>query len=1177
MTMSRLQMSPHSISIGFWNVHGLGKKLEVNDFRNSLEKLDFFSLLETWSNDTSEVDLQHYQHFSSLRNKQSKARRNSGGIIFYFKNKLAKFIRRESSTSESKDILWIRVAKELFGLSRDVFIGNVYISPVNSSIHKRSEESIFDVLEQDVARFTSRGFVILGGDFNSRLGSLKDFADETPIDSDVEHIPILNIPRNYSDKNPPNTFGKDLTDLCYQSNLNILNGRVLGDLSGRFTCYQPNGCSTVDYAIASSTLFHNINIFRVHPLTEFSDHCMISLNIKTLIQESQNETPKINMRPLPDRFVWGPDSSEKFINALRSQALSHKLEIFNLSTHLNSILNADIDKEVHNFQEILEIAGKMSLQIKHNSKQKKLRTNKKWFNKNCFEARKELRNLQYLLQRNPKNPFIRGSYFRKKKEYNKLIRKRKKDYETDCLMQLQNLQENNPTAFWNLLKQFKNANSTPKALEEIPPDSWVTHFKALHEKRRLERQNFDTEFEMKIKDNLKALEELNTEQGPLDCQITEAEISSAITALKNKKASGEDMIINEMLKAGHSLLLKPLVALFNRTFFSGKFPQTWSKSYIVPIFKSGRKDDTNNYRGISISSCLGKLFTSVLNKRLSSFLEENKILKPNQAGFRKNYRTSDNIFVLKTLISKYTQSRNQLFACFVDLSKAFDSIWHEGLLFKLISKGISGRFFDMLKSLYSQSAASVKTNIGLSENFPVKIGVRQGCVLSPSLFNLYISDLADELNTGDFDAPLLNTSEVSSLFYADDLVLLSTSQNGLQNAIDKLGLYCNKWKLSVNINKTKIIVFNKKGHMFSNLKFHILNEDIEIVSSYCYLGVVLTTGCNFTTALKTLQKKALRALFSIKTTLGETNPSISVYCKLFDACVVPILTYGAEVWGKIGLNDKSPIEQVHLKFCKSLLGVRKNSSNLATRAELGRYPLWIEVYTRLYSYYKRLVKEVPRNSLQFEAFLVQQDLHSRNIPCWFSNVSKILEESGFAYLLINSDRNTSFAQSEVNQRLKDNFVQNFYSEMNSPGMKENQGNKLRTYRKFKLTYEREKYLEITNFSYRRAMTKLRISDHPLQIEAGRYTRTPPDDRICMFCNKNVRCIENEMHFVLECSLYNDMRNSLVNVKRVKEKYTNITKVDMFKYLMSSTNYDILEELCKFVYSCFKRRDEACRK
>lgn len=260
-------MFPDSISLGFWNVHGLGKKLEEDSFRSSLVKLDFFSLLETWSSETSEVDLPNYQHFSSLRKKQRKARRNSGGIIFYFKNELAKFIKRESSTSE--DILWIRISKELFGLSRDIFIGNVYISPMYSSIHKRAEESIFDVLEQDIARFASRGYVILGGDFNSRIGSLKDFAAEAPIDSDLEpqKLSNLDIPRNFSDNGPPNTFGKDLTDLCSQSDLRILNGRILGDLSGRFTCYQPSGCSTVDYAIASSALFHKISIFRVHPLT----------------------------------------------------------------------------------------------------------------------------------------------------------------------------------------------------------------------------------------------------------------------------------------------------------------------------------------------------------------------------------------------------------------------------------------------------------------------------------------------------------------------------------------------------------------------------------------------------------------------------------------------------------------------------------------------------------------------------------------------------------------------------------------------------------------------------------------------------------------------------------------------------------------------------------------------
>ena len=181
-------------------------------------------------------------------------------------------------------------------------------------------------------------------------------------------------------------------------------------------------------------------------------------------------------------------------------------------------------------------------------------------------------------------------------------------------------------------------------------------------------------------------------------------------------------------------------------------------------------------------------------------------------------------------------------------------------------------------------------------------------------------------------------------------------------------------------------------------------------------------------------------------------------------------------------------------------------------------------------------------------------------------------------LFFNSVFFSQDSQTQCNHTdlLKDNFVQNFYSDLNSPGTKENQGNKLRTYRKFKHSYEREKYLDIANFRYRRAMTKLRISDHPLEIEAGRYNRTPPDDRLCIFCDKSFMYVENEVHFVLECSLYKDLRNAFANATHIDKKYAHLTKENLFKYLMSSSNYDILEKLGKFVHACFKKREEACK-
>ena len=136
--------------------------------------------------------------------------------------------------------------------------------------------------------------------------------------------------------------------------------------------------------------------------------------------------------------------------------------------------------------------------------------------------------------------------------------------------------------------------------------------------------------------------------------------------------------------------------LFNLIFNSGFFPSTWCKGIISPIFKSGDKMDPGNYRGICVSSCLAKFFCIILNQRLTDFVLEKKILHPSQIGFLSNNRTSDHIFTLRTLIDKYVHKHNsKLYTCFIDFRKAYDSIWHEGLLYRLLSYGIRGKLFEL--------------------------------------------------------------------------------------------------------------------------------------------------------------------------------------------------------------------------------------------------------------------------------------------------------------------------------------------------------------------------------------------------------------------------------------------------------------------------------------------------
>ena len=167
----------------------------------------------------------------------------------------------------------------------------------------------------------------------------------------------------------------------------------------------------------------------------------------------------------------------------------------------------------------------------------------------------------------------------------------------------------------------------------------------------------------------------------LDDPITENDIISPAQKPKHKKSAYSDRIRSEMIKSSVHILLRGYYKLFNLILESGIFPDGWCVGLLTPIFKSGDKQDPNNYRGICITSCLGKLFCLILNKGLTSFTQENDLIHPSQIGFQSGNRTADHVFTLKTLIDKHTvqNKNNKIYACFVDFKKAFESVWQNGL------------------------------------------------------------------------------------------------------------------------------------------------------------------------------------------------------------------------------------------------------------------------------------------------------------------------------------------------------------------------------------------------------------------------------------------------------------------------------------------------------------------
>jgi hypothetical protein len=232
-----------------------------------------------------------------------------------------------------------------------------------------------------------------------------------------------------------------------------------------------------------------------------------------------------------------------------------------------------------------------------------------------------------------------------------------------------------------------------------------------------------------------------------------------------------------MTKCASTHLIDHLVILFNLVLDSGHFPEILDKSYLIPLFKKGDSSDPNNYRGIAIGSCLAKVFISIVNNRITQYMETNNLIDNAQCGFRKDHCTTDNIFILHTLINKCKNTKKKLFACFVDFPKAFDTVWREGLHYKLQLYNLTGKVFSVIENMYKNVSYILNTARGSTNPIPSNIGVKQGCACSPTLFNIYLNDLGSYLPND--AAPLLADVKISHLLFADDLILLSSTKIGL--------------------------------------------------------------------------------------------------------------------------------------------------------------------------------------------------------------------------------------------------------------------------------------------------------------------------------------------------------------------------------------------------------------
>ena len=779
------------LSVCHWNIEGFknahASKFEDPEFISELSQHDIVGLSEIHAGKDDILGLPEFTTFTSCRSKHKNARKYSGGVAILVKNFLKPGIEIKRS---SPDLIWAKLDKSFFGLQENMFVGVVYISPHNSNCTREISEKVWHDLERDIEKYSFLGKVMLLGDFNARTGVVQgdhivhDDTQYTPTDETYrsdEEIMYRNNMDTYV-----NEYGRRLLELCRNARLRIVNGRVLGDTTGRMTCYQWNGSSVVDYCIADEDLLGAIEYFKVHELKgTLSNHCKISLQIPSCIRLSSGRQ---QMYDIPKRVKWCERVSNAFISNLKTEDAQMKIKSIENDIEINTV-NESVERITN---VLIEALPNNSASCKRKNKSKGVK--KKWYDSDCRVLRRSVNNANRKLVKCPWDLKVRENFFILRKEYKKLLSFKERKFKEDLINKINDESCKETKHFWEIVDELKSLNSKINArnvTQFIPGEMWYDHFNKLLSKKETVQEAERSEI---LRRSMKIMESENG-CSVLNEDIRDEEVSKALRSLKNGKSCGLDTVTNEMLKVSNLFCLRAYCKLFNRILKSGDFPVAWMRSIIVPLHKAGNCHDPNNYRGLAINSCFGKLFTTILNNRLKTFVTKNNTIDKHQIGFTEKSQTIDHMLVIKTLADKYKHEGKKLFLGFVDFRKAYDTVWRDGLFFKLLSNGINGRFFKVVKSMYGDSEMGVKVGDKRTAFFGNNIGVKQGEVMSPLLFNIYINDIVKNLK--DDDSPRINDSQVDCLLYADDLVILSTSEEGLQRKLNKLENYCATWRLGI--------------------------------------------------------------------------------------------------------------------------------------------------------------------------------------------------------------------------------------------------------------------------------------------------------------------------------------------------------------------------------------------
>ena len=854
------------LTVVTYNCHGFNQgKTFLNSICNTADNVsapDCIFLQELWLTPENmhkiENFSEHYMFYgiSAMEHKVSSSvliRRPSGGVGVLIKHKYIKFLKFIETSERFVS----------FVINSNIFV-NVYLPNIKVETDREVFSDTLTSIEGVLAKFKNCN-VIWGGDLNLSLVKNNDWSSKM----------FFQFMQQY-----------DLL-LCdhFLSNVNSIQYSFSNEVAGRY--------SLIDYFVVSRRLFDNVqDCIIIESPINMSDHNPVVIKISDCIDTCMAaSTVKCNDECEVNRSYnvlrWDHSDLSLYYN-ITFQLFSPLM--YDMKTFLSSNYDATDLSFVKIDQYYESIIGCLNNAASQSILSKKVNFFKFWWDTEC-DVLKENSIHTHRLWVDLGRPKSGDAYLAKAraklvyKSYIANKAKLERNQISDSLHEALLCKEN--TRFWNIWNsKFGDSKSSCKIISgesdsQIVADNFANFFSNIYDNKESCQNEFNAVFERKFSEYLGSSSDLTFDIATVD---------SIIRNLKKGKAAGIDNISCEHLQNAHPIVFSCITMLFNLMIELKYVPSAFGVGIIVPIPKGNKSRNHNkieDYRGITVSCIISKIFESCLLLHIKKYL----FTSDRQFGFKQKVGCSDAIYSLRKTVDYFTTKGSTVNICSLDLSKAFDKVNFKMLFFKLMDRNVPKRVIEILSNWYSKLFSYVRWNDKFSTGFFISSGVRQGGLLSPILFAICVDDLLVKLEKSKLGC-FVKLLCCNSFMYADDLVLLSITIQDLQSLVNISLKEINNVGLDVNSNKTFCIRIGSR-HSVTCSKIVVNSKSIEWVNEICYLGITICSAKHFKVNFQNRKQKFFRALNAIFSKLG-TSTSPAVIISLVESYCVPILLYASE-------------------------------------------------------------------------------------------------------------------------------------------------------------------------------------------------------------------------------------------------------------------------------------------